>query len=135
MMTHFTATSLSPIGGLDLWGDRRLSNLMCLQCTGAAKKSHGKRWLEFYELLPSLFGLPPWAELLKEREAMCVFVLLFCQPSLINHLQGIKLLSGLVAFIRKGYGGHAGATNQHRSISLNFAWTKWCELIAFRAFP
>ncbi|KZP30457.1 hypothetical protein FIBSPDRAFT_926324 [Athelia psychrophila] len=70
MMTHFTATSLSPIGGLDLWGDRRLSNLMCLQCTGAAKKSHGKRWLEFYELLPSLFGLPPWAELLKEREAM-----------------------------------------------------------------
>ncbi|KAF7982515.1 hypothetical protein HWV62_28122 [Athelia sp. TMB] len=43
-------------------------SLLCEHCTARARALHEAGRLEFWKLLPSLFGLPPWEELLKERE-------------------------------------------------------------------
>ncbi|KZP30453.1 hypothetical protein FIBSPDRAFT_814728 [Athelia psychrophila] len=117
LLAHFTLLAPSPIGGLDLWGHRKFPTLqMCQFCIEYAKKKHANGRVEFYGLLPGLFDLPPWVELLKEREELNKIAF---RPCCI-HTQGC--------------GSQAGATNPNRSISTNSAWTKLCELITFRAF-
>ncbi|KAF7974951.1 hypothetical protein HWV62_11013 [Athelia sp. TMB] len=43
---------------------------ICRACYEAAYASHLAGRIEFWERLPVMFGLPPWTELLKEREEM-----------------------------------------------------------------
>ncbi|KZP11109.1 hypothetical protein FIBSPDRAFT_191794 [Athelia psychrophila] len=67
--------------GLDHWAglepEMRPVNLiqkswLCDKCNKSARERHAAGRQEFWERLPSLFQLPPWQELLQEREDMCV---------------------------------------------------------------
>lgn len=62
-------TSAPIIGGLSNFSkpDRRQSGLRAV-CVDQAEEMHNAGRKEFWRLLPSLFGLPPWEELCKERE-------------------------------------------------------------------
>ena len=55
--------------GLDLWEDWMPSGL-CDSCKEYGRRKHEAGRAEFWEKLPSLFDLPPWTELMKEREEM-----------------------------------------------------------------
>ncbi|KAF7982517.1 hypothetical protein HWV62_28126 [Athelia sp. TMB] len=55
--------------GLDYWEDHTMSGpVLCRSCFEKAQMRHTIGRQEFWEKLPSLFDLPPWAELQKERE-------------------------------------------------------------------
>ncbi|KAF7974121.1 hypothetical protein HWV62_13333 [Athelia sp. TMB] len=63
-------TFLKPtIKALDLWNHLSIEGL-CDECCKDARRYHEAGRAEFWEKLPSLFGLPPWSELLEEREDM-----------------------------------------------------------------
>lgn len=74
------AVGLCEFAGLDSW-DWPSSNLedfgqLCTYCNAAAQVAHAAGREEFWERLPSLFNLPPWDELSKEREGLCVSITL-----------------------------------------------------------
>ena len=74
-MRHYFTGNPS-VAGLDEWGsidDLSTLKKLCEYCSRIAKSSHRVGRLEFWDQLPSLFDLPPWEELLKEREDMYVF--------------------------------------------------------------
>ncbi|KZP04394.1 hypothetical protein FIBSPDRAFT_405005 [Athelia psychrophila] len=58
--------------GLDLWsqvcGSFYSDMALCKHCVASAQSQHEVGRANFWEQLPSLFGLPPWTELLRERE-------------------------------------------------------------------
>lgn len=47
----------------------------CNHCTEVSRRAHEYGRREFWNMLPSLFDLPSWEELSKERDDMCVFSL------------------------------------------------------------
>lgn len=70
-------TPLPEPSGLDLW--KQVSTRfnypdvsLCQHCISSAQSQHEVGRVEFWEELPSLFGLPPWTELLREREDVYV---------------------------------------------------------------
>lgn len=74
------------IWACDKW-KRSWSDKLCPKCTKRAKEKHQQGREAFWEGLPGLFRLPPWAELLKEREGMYVFNTYVSQPALTNPMQ------------------------------------------------
>lgn len=63
-------TPVPPIVGLERWDESGQLEDMCEACTKQAEKMHNEGREKFWALLPSLFGLPPWEELAKEREEL-----------------------------------------------------------------
>ncbi|KZP30901.1 hypothetical protein FIBSPDRAFT_814333 [Athelia psychrophila] len=59
-------TPLLLVSGLDTWDDSDFD--YCGNCVEGAKMEHRIGREEFWELLPSLFDLPSWEELRKERQ-------------------------------------------------------------------
>ncbi|KAF7973894.1 hypothetical protein HWV62_14032 [Athelia sp. TMB] len=56
--------------GLDKWSYTSvyIDGKLCEECMEAAQEKHEAGRAAFWERLPTLFNLPPWAELSKERE-------------------------------------------------------------------
>ncbi|KZP19777.1 hypothetical protein FIBSPDRAFT_862475 [Athelia psychrophila] len=63
VILNFTSSPI--IVGLKTFAYR---SLLCPACADQAEEMHKKGRAKFWVLLPSLFGLPPWDELNKERE-------------------------------------------------------------------
>lgn len=55
------------IMGFERW-DSRFSSGLCKHCAAAARTKHEAGRKKLWNQLPGLFNLPPWSELLKERE-------------------------------------------------------------------
>ena len=72
----YAFTRNPPIAGLHQWNthdDYYEMHHLCKHCSGIAKSEHEAGRQAFWDRLPSLFDLPSWDELLKEREDMYVF--------------------------------------------------------------
>ncbi|KZP02831.1 hypothetical protein FIBSPDRAFT_769890, partial [Athelia psychrophila] len=67
-------TSLPIIAGLETFKSSGRHKELCSICADLADEMQRKGREEFWELLPGLFGLPPWEELRKEREEVYVLI-------------------------------------------------------------
>lgn len=67
-------TPTAPPAGLESWATRSAQPDagLCHPCIAHARDQHEVGREKFWELLPGLFGLPPWTELLKERDSMYI---------------------------------------------------------------
>ncbi|KAF7978929.1 hypothetical protein HWV62_44133 [Athelia sp. TMB] len=57
-----------PLTGLDVWHTGWFNEELCQDCTDASEDMHNDGRFDFWHSLPLLFKLPPWIELLKERD-------------------------------------------------------------------
>lgn len=83
--------SLFPVhvyGGLICWKDDWEWDI-CAHCVMRAKRLHGVGRYEYWSQLPSIFGLPNWEELKKERILSTTYALL-CFPSLFCSHSGLS---------------------------------------------
>lgn len=60
--------------GMDIIDDMgfNFEEKLCPTCSHITLKMHEAGRAKFWEILPSVFDLPPWDELAKERDEMCV---------------------------------------------------------------
>ena len=68
-LTHFD--SGTALDGLGRWSACAPLGL-CSECFEEGRSRHEAGRRQFWEKLPGIFNLPPWTELLKERQEMCV---------------------------------------------------------------
>ncbi|KZP13125.1 hypothetical protein FIBSPDRAFT_835408 [Athelia psychrophila] len=78
-------TPAPAVYGYDKWVSD-YSDVLCSKCTKIWMERHEEGRKDFWEGLPGLFRLPPWTELLKEREGMYVFNTSASRRALTNHM-------------------------------------------------
>lgn len=69
-----TFTPLPPVQGLEDWNSEWEGNGMCKYCIEVAQVAHRAGRQKLWDQLPTIFNLPPWEELVKERDELYVFI-------------------------------------------------------------